>query len=33
MSEFVVTPNFDRKTARFKGTVAAGEHVSVKIVG
>ena len=33
MSEIVVIPNFDRKTARFKGTVAAGEHVFVKIVG
>ena len=33
MSELVITPNFDRKTARFKGIVAAGEHASVRIVG
>ena len=33
MSELVITPNFDKKTARFKGTVAAGEHATVRIVG
>ena len=33
MSEIVITPNFERKTARIKGTAAAGEHVSVRIVG
>lgn len=33
MSEFVITPNFDRKTARFHGIVAAGEHAFVRIVG
>lgn len=33
MSELVITPNFEKKSARFKGTVAAGEHASVRIVG
>ena len=33
MSELVITPNFTRKTARFHGTVAAGEHADVRIVG
>ncbi len=33
MSELVITPNFDKKTARFRGTVAAGEHATVRLVG
>lgn len=33
MRELVITPNFEKKSARFKGTVAAGEHASVRIVG
>lgn len=33
MSEIVITPNFEKKTARIKGIAAAGEHVSVRIVG
>lgn len=33
MSELVITPNFEKKSARFKGTVAVGEHASVRIVG
>ena len=31
MTTLAITPNYDRKTARFKGTVAAGEHVEVTI--
>lgn len=33
MSEFTITPNLERKTARFRGCVAAGEHASVRING
>lgn len=33
MSELVITPNLERKTARFRGTAAAGEHVAVRVVG
>ncbi len=29
MSELIITPNFDKKTAKFRGVVAGGEHVSV----
>ena len=32
MTELLITPNYDKKTAKFKGTVAAGETVRVKIV-
>ena len=31
MTTLLITPNPDRKTARFKGTIAAGEHVSVTV--
>ena len=31
MTELIITPNYAKKTARFKGTIAAGEHVLVKI--
>lgn len=31
MSILTITPNLEKKTAKFKGTVAAGEHVSVSI--
>ena len=31
MTTLAITPNYDRKTARFRGTVAAGEHVEVTI--
>ena len=33
MTSLLITPNTDRKTARFSGTVAAGEHVAVTING
>lgn len=33
MTELLITPNFGNKTAKFKGTVAAGEKVRVRIVG
>ena len=33
MSELVITPNFTKKTARFHGAVAAGEHAAVRISG
>lgn len=33
MTELVITPKWKDKTARFKGTVAAGEHVAVTIEG
>ena len=33
MSELVITPNFTKKTARFHGAVAAGEHAAVRILG
>ena len=32
MTTLLITPNFDKKTARFKGAVAAGERVAVTIV-
>lgn len=31
MTELLITPNFDKKAAKFKGTVAAGETVLVRI--
>lgn len=31
MTTLLITPNPDRKTAKFKGTIAAGEHVAVTI--
>ena len=31
MTELLITPNFDKKTAKAKGAVAAGEHISVTI--
>lgn len=33
MTELIITPNYDKKTARFKGTIAGGESVKVTIVG
>ena len=33
MTELIITPNYDKKTARFKGTIAGGESVKVIIVG
>lgn len=33
MTELTITPKVSDKTARFKGTVAAGEHVAVTIKG
>lgn len=33
MTELTITPKFSDKTARFKGTIAAGEHVAVTIRG
>lgn len=33
MSDFTITPNLIKKTARFSGVVAAGEHATVRIVG
>ena len=33
MSELVITPNFTKKTAQFSGTVAAGEHATIRISG
>lgn len=33
MTELTITPKISDKTARFKGTVAAGEHVAVTIKG
>ena len=32
MTTLTITPNWKNKTARFKGTIAAGEHVAVRIV-
>lgn len=32
MTTLTITPNYAKKTARFNGTIAAGEHVSVRIV-
>ena len=31
MTTLAITPNWKNKSAKFKGTVAAGEHVSVTI--
>ena len=31
MTELLITPNYDRKTAKFKGNAAAGERISVTI--
>lgn len=33
MTELTITPRISDKTARFKGTVAAGEHVAVSVAG
>ena len=33
MTELTITPKVSDKTARFKGTIAAGEHVAVTIKG
>lgn len=33
MTELIITPKVADKTARFKGTIAAGEHVAVTIKG
>ena len=33
MTQLVITPKVSDKTARFNGTVAAGEHVAVTIKG
>jgi len=33
MTELTITPKVADKTARFKGAVAAGEHVAVTIKG
>ena len=33
MTELLITPKYKSKTARFAGTVAAGEEVRVTIVG
>lgn len=33
MTELIITPDYDKKTARFKGTIAGGESVKVTIVG
>ena len=33
MTELTITPKISDKTARFRGTIAAGEHVAVTIKG
>ena len=33
MTELTITPKVADKTAKFKGTIAAGEHVAVTIKG
>lgn len=33
MNELVITPNFEKKSAKIRGRCAAGEHVLVRLVG